>query len=101
MNPILHPTVLAFDMGEFMGLMIPIIALFIPIVVVLARHQQRMAEIIHGQGVNPQLASEIDALRRQMQQLQYQMAQHAAALEKIGAIAQPASGDMLQERLRS
>ena len=30
------------------GVLIPIIALMIPIVAILVRHQQRMAEIVHG-----------------------------------------------------
>src|SRR5579864_5116585 len=104
MNTLLQPTLLAFDGAEFMALCIPLVALMIPIVALLIHHQQKMAQIIHGQGVNPKLSSDIEALHWQIQQLQSQIAQHAAALEKMGALAAPqppAVANDLQERLRS
>ena len=105
MNNLYQPTLAYFDMEAFLGLMIPIIALIIPIVAILVRHQQKMAEIIHGQGAAPQLAKEIEGLRYQIQQLHYQVGQQAAALQKIGALNPPETVSPspvdLQERLRS
>jgi ABC-type phosphate transport system auxiliary subunit len=54
-----------------MALAIPIIALLIPIVAILVRHQQSMAQIIHGsqnqEGIM-QLQNDIQELRAQMNQ---------------------------------
>ena len=63
---------LGLDAGV-LGVFIPIIALMIPVVAILVKHQQRMAEIIHGsqlqQGNNPQIA----ALQEEVRQLRQQV----------------------------
>lgn len=68
------PSALALDIDAgVIGVFIPIIALMIPVVAILVKHQQRMAEIIHGsqlqQGSDPQIAilqEEIRQLRQQV-----------------------------------
>ena len=50
-------------------LMIPLVALMIPIVALLTRHQQTMAQIIHGGAAQGELESiryEVQELRRQL-----------------------------------
>lgn len=57
---------------ETLGVMIPIVALLIPIVAILTRHQRSMAELIHGSHhaqQNQAAASEIQALRAEMASL--------------------------------
>ena len=107
MNYLIQPSLAAFDGAAFMALCIPLLALMIPIVALLIRHQQTMAQIIHGQGADkPQLDSEIDSLRRELQQLRQHLGQHEAALEKLGALSTretspPSVNANLQDRLRS
>lgn len=56
----------AFMEGVPFGIIIPIVALMIPIVAMLTRHQQKMAEILNqGRGDH----SEIEALRREVAEL--------------------------------
>ncbi len=75
---------LAFDPEGVMALMIPIIALLIPIVAILIKHQQRMAEIIHGSAQLQQpVSNETAALREEMQQIRQQMTQMALALDDV------------------
>lgn len=57
---------------ETLGIMIPIVALLIPIVAILTRHQRSMAELIHGSHhaqQNQAAAAEIQALRAEMASL--------------------------------
>ena len=91
-----------------LALAIPLLALLIPIVVILSKHQQKMAMIIHGQAHFPELENEVRALRHELQQLQYQMGQQNLALDQLrgngGAtvpVAPPvaAEGAGLQERV--
>ena len=52
----------------FFGMMIPILALMIPIVAILVHHQQKMAAIIH-QGGGQESRAQIEALRGEVAQL--------------------------------
>jgi guanylate kinase len=55
-------------MAKILGIMIPIIALCIPIVAILTAHQRKMAELIHSrQGEN------VDALRGRLAQMEMEM----------------------------
>ena len=106
MNYLIQPSLAALDGTAFMALSIPLLALMIPIVALLIRHQQTMAQIIHGQDANPKVGSEVDSLRREMQQVRFQLEQHEVALEKMGALSTretiPRNVNVnLQDRLRS
>lgn len=84
-------------------------ALMIPIIAMLMHHQQKMAQIIHGQIRNPELENEVRSLRVDLQQLQYQLSQQNMALEQMrsgvekGAAGQPpiVRDAGLQERVGS
>lgn len=58
-----------------LALMIPIVAIMIPIVALLTKHQQRMAELVHGSQANSssvevmQLREEVRRLRDDVSQL--------------------------------
>ena len=65
---------------EFSALSIPILALMIPLVAILVRHQQKMAEIIHsGSGSNT--AAQVEALRQEVAQLKQLVHQQMIALD--------------------
>jgi hypothetical protein len=91
-----------FDPGT-LAILIPIVALMIPIVSILVRHQQRMAEIIHT--AKPQLATdraEIEALRREIQELKQLVHQQAISMDtfverqsKLAASSQETIADRL------
>lgn len=53
------------DIPAILGVMIPIVIFMIPIVAILTRHQQRMAEIFHGQTQS----SEMMELKREVAEL--------------------------------
>ena len=85
-----------------LGVLIPIIALLIPIVVILTRHQMRMAALIHGRTIdqhdnilpavenNSQLSEEVRQLRELMHQ-------QTIALDNLRQ--EVGSSQMLNERL--
>ncbi len=66
---------------EMIAVFIPVIALCIPIVAVLTKHQQRMAELLHGsQGVN---VEETHRMRNELNQLRDLVAQQTIALDDL------------------
>lgn len=69
---------------ETLALFIPITALIIPIVAILVRHQQKMAEIIHSQ---PQQAmqpnSEMESMRRDMNSMRELLNQQAIQMDTL------------------
>lgn len=74
----------SFPLADFepavLALFIPILALMIPIIVVLLKHQQRMAEILHtsnNQVRNP----EIEMLRFEVQELKQLVNQQTLAMD--------------------
>lgn len=74
--------IVAFLSPDQMALMIPITALIIPIVAILTKHQRDMAVMYHTnhqQGSN----AEVDALRRQVEDLRQMVAQQTLALDDI------------------
>jgi hypothetical protein len=86
-----------FDAG-IIALMIPILALTIPIVVILTNHQRKMAEIMHSS--QPLPSGELDAIRQELQQLRMLMNQHTIALDDVRSKqALPPSSTNMQDRL--
>ena len=64
---------------DILALFIPIVALMIPIVVTLTKHQQRMAEIIHGNNT----VNETNELRREVADLRSIIQSQALALDDV------------------
>jgi hypothetical protein len=63
------------------ALIIPVMALLIPIVAILSHHQRKMAEIIHRNTGDNQL---IANLQRELFELRQLVHQHAVALDDLG-----------------
>jgi hypothetical protein len=70
-------------LDDIIGVMIPIFALMIPIVVILTRHQQKMAELMHGQYQNQLPNAETDELRRQVSELRQLVMQQSYMLDEV------------------
>ncbi len=60
----------------------------IPIVAILANHQRRMTELIHGsRGADPQVLQQLDAIRRELAELKHVVYQSViAADERKGSL---------------
>lgn len=67
-------------MEDVLPFMIPLMALAIPIIVVLTKHQQRMAELIHGGAGNQQ---QIEALKREVGELRSLVHQQAIQIDNM------------------
>lgn len=63
------------------ALIIPVMALMIPIVAILSHHQRKMAELVHRNGGDNQL---IANLQREVFELRQLVHQHAVALDDLG-----------------
>lgn len=86
------------DIPAILGVMIPILVLMIPIVAILTRHQQKMAEIMaHGHAVEG--GQEIYALRRELAEMRELMHQQAIAIDTLVSQRPPQTD--LGERLRT
>jgi uncharacterized protein YlxW (UPF0749 family) len=97
---VFHP-ILAEDLTGIMALGIPMLALFIPIIFGLIKHQQRMAEILHGQ-TNPNLMAEVTSLRDKVEQLSSRVNQQALVIDKLAGRAPteaPPIDDHMRQRL--
>jgi len=68
---------------EVFPFMIPIMALMIPIVAILVHHQQKMAQIIHGSPATGSSRDEINALRREVQELKELLNQQSIAIDGL------------------
>ena len=81
----------AFPGPDQLGVLIPIVALIIPIVVVLTKHQLRMAAIIHGRTVDQfdniiaisPATENSSQLSEEVRQLRELMHQQAIALDNL------------------
>lgn len=85
---------------NFLPFLIPIMAISIPIIAILVSHQQKMAQIIHNSQKNSLPNPEIDALRREIQELKEITNQQAIALDSLQsrrAIPQSSSADRFSE----
>ena len=79
------------DIEEILPIFIPIIALIIPVVAILTKHQQKMAELMRQ---SPQAAPspEVHALRQEVAQMRQLMNDQMLALDQIRS-ALPARTD--------
>lgn len=75
-----HPSITFAADWEF-ALIIPVMALLIPIVAILTYHQRKMAEIIHRNGGENQL---IANMQREIHELRQQVHQQTVALDDLG-----------------
>jgi len=66
---------------DILPFLIPIIALMIPIIVILTKHQQKMAELLRGSAQQQQANPEISELRREIYDLKQIVSQQAIALD--------------------
>jgi hypothetical protein len=80
------------DPGQI-AVMIPIVALSIPIIAIWTKHQQKMAEIKAsvGQGLSSDVQAKLDALQRQIIELKDQSSRFDLALDS--------NQDRLEERV--
>ena len=89
------------DPGQ-LAIFIPIIALMIPVVALLTKHQQRMTELVHGNVVNgmegnsERLLQEIQSLRLEVTELKQILYQQAISLDSMRNAPIPAK---LEDRL--
>lgn len=88
---------------DALAVLIPIVALMIPIVAILTKHQQKMAELIHGsQGRNLQSDAEMAALRAEISDMKQLIHQQTIALDGLTtARTSPPPIETVQERLNS
>jgi hypothetical protein len=75
------PIFLMLDLNPtaLVGEMIPLALLMIPIVAILTRHQQKMAEILHGVSHS----SELQELRREVTELRAIVQNQTYAIESV------------------
>ena len=78
-------------MGNILPFAIPIIIFLIPIIAILTHHQRKMAELMHGSRVNG-TGAEIDALRREVQELKEIVHQQTLAIDNISRYQLPQKG---------
>lgn len=68
---------------DVLPLLIPIIIFMIPIVAILTNHQRKMAELLHGSRQNSLPSPEVDALRREVQELKQIVHQQTIAIDNL------------------
>lgn len=75
---------------EIIGPLIPIVALCIPIVAILVKHQQRMAELMQqgSQNNNSEILRELQAMRAEMAQLRERVNQQAIVVDDLSGLRQ-------------
>jgi len=76
----MQPTFADIGIEGVMALSLPILALLIPIIAVMTKHQQKMAEIIHG---GSQTRAELDAVQAEVHQLRAMVQHQAQALNEL------------------
>ena len=92
---------LAFSFGE-LGVLIPFVALLIPIVAILSKHQMKMAALIHGKVIDHNdnivpIVENNSQLSEEVRQLRELMHQQAIALDNLRDEVRSSHG--LQERV--
>ncbi|MBX3119652.1 MAG: hypothetical protein KF784_11345 [Fimbriimonadaceae bacterium] len=76
-------TLIADSMWEMLpAIAVPIVIFMIPIVAILTKHQQKMAELIHGNR-NIQGSPEMDMLRREVAELKTLVHQQTMMIDEI------------------
>jgi hypothetical protein len=73
-----------------LGVFIPIIALCIPIIAILVKHQQNMAELMQkgNQNSNSEILRELQAMRAEMAQLRERVNQQAIVVDDLSGLRQ-------------
>jgi hypothetical protein len=89
---------IAFLEPSVVALMIPITALMIPIVAMLVKHQQRMAEILHGSG-GAEAHAEITQLRGEVYELKQLVHQQMISVDSLVSSQTLRKEPAIQERL--
>lgn len=85
---------------ENVAIMIPILALLIPVVAILTKHQQRMAELIHGGEQNRQSSQEMHALRHEIAELRSLVHQQSIAVDNLVSRSVVLPSETVEQRLR-
>jgi Mg2+ and Co2+ transporter CorA len=101
MGTIQLPFAEIIDAGTI-ALMIPVMALMIPIIALLQHHQQKMAEIIHGNRHRELIQGELEEMRSEINQLRSTVSTQALALEGLAnrkQISTPNETESLAQRL--
>lgn len=70
------------DADALAAIVVPIMIFGIPIVAILAKHQQKMAELIH-QNRQPQANAEMEQMRREMYELKQIVHQQAIQMDSL------------------
>lgn len=79
---------------------VPFIIFMIPIVAILTKHQQKMAEIIHQNQANRNLPNpEIDALRREVSELRQLVHQQTINIDNLTSVRPQAPSEDLRTNL--
>jgi hypothetical protein len=74
-----------FPSEGIIALMIPILALTIPIVAILSKHQQSMAELLNSRRQGE--GQDIEAMRRELSELKSLVHQQAIAIDNLTNLA--------------
>ena len=77
--------------------LIPIVLFMIPIVAILTHHQRKMAELLHGSRQNTLPNAEIEALRREVQEVKQIVHQQTIAIDSLRQLPQGGVQDRLTE----
>jgi hypothetical protein len=86
---------------DTLAIFIPIVALMIPIVAILTKHQRAMAEMIYSKSLQPQFNPEVQALRQEVQDLKQLVHQQAIALDDVSSrLASGSRPDSVRDRLQ-
>lgn len=94
---VMPPLAELFDAGT-LALLIPIIALTVPIVAILTKHQQRMAELIHG-GQNQSNSYEVAQLREEVRRLSENVSHLTLLVDSRSEALPPASTEDIKNRI--
>jgi hypothetical protein len=84
--------------SETIAVFIPILGIVAGIVAIMTKHQQRMAEILHGSPQN-QSNNEINHLRNEVAELKHLVHQQMIALDAYSGHTRPPAENPLQKRL--
>ena len=81
------------------SILVPLTVLLIPVIAILTRHQQKMAELIHGNPQNrlPMVQNDDSQLSEDVRQLRELMHQQAIALDNLRDEVR--SGKSVQDRI--